>query len=312
MIKISAIVCTFKRPDYLRHAVLSLCNQTLAQAEYEIIVVDNAAEAEAERVVRELQDQGVNLRYVTEKSVGLSRARNKGLSESRGKYVAFLDDDARADERWLETLVKSFESNSPSPAAVGGRVWLDWDGKKPEWVPNEQLSVYTYVDHGDQAHALRDDEYLVGANLAFAKESLESLGGFDARLGRQGTLLMSGEETQILQTLQDRGFVVLYEPAAFVWHSVHPSRKKRGWLLKRMFWDGASQPLLDSSGATSSRRLIFRSVCSDLRQCIGWSVRAVSASIQGRNTTAWQSLLGLSQRAGRVRTQMRRLAWNHD
>jgi len=310
MIKISAIICTYKRPDYLGQALRSLCHQTLASGDYEIIVVDNAAEVEAEQVVKESQDGQVNLRYVTETSVGLSRARNKGLREARGRYVAYLDDDARADERWLESLVESFESNPPSPAAIGGRVWLDWNGKKPEWIPNEQLSVYTYVDHGDRAHALRDDEYLVGANLAFDKAALESTGGFDASLGRQGTLLLSGEEAQILRELRDRGFQILYEPAAVVWHSVHPSRQKRGWLVRRMFWDGASQPLLNCVEGERSRRLVLRSICSDLRQCAGWSLAALGASIRGRKTTAWHSLLGLSQRAGRVRTQLRMLALN--
>ncbi len=42
MIKISAIICTFKRPDYLRHALRSLCEQSLPREQYEIIVVDNA------------------------------------------------------------------------------------------------------------------------------------------------------------------------------------------------------------------------------------------------------------------------------
>jgi GT2 family glycosyltransferase len=311
MIKISAVICTFKRPDYLRHAVRSLCDQTLDPADYEIIVVDNAAQIDAEQVVKELQREHLNLRYVTESAVGLSRARNKGLSEARGQYIAYLDDDARADERWLESLLSAFEKNIPAPAAIGGRVWLDWEGKKPEWIPTEQLPVYTYVDHGDEGHALRDDEYLVGANLAFDRKALTAAGGFDSRLGRQGTVLLSGEEAQVLQILRDSGGAILYEPAAVVWHSVHPSRKKPGWLMKRMFWDGASQPLLD--GRTGqSRRIIFHHACSDLKQCAGWSIRVLSASLRGRKAIAWRSVLGLSQRAGRMRTHFRLLAWNHD
>lgn len=304
MIKISAIVCTFRRPDYLREAVQSLCRQTLEPADYEVLIVDNAVQLEAEKVVAEFQDGSINLRYVTEAAVGLSRARNKGIQEARGRYIAYLDDDARADESWLEALVKTFETHRPVPAAIGGRVWLDWQGNKPAWVPNEQLPIYTYVDHGDEPHRLRDDEYLVGANLAFAKDALEATGGFNADLGRQGNVLLSGEEAQILQKLRDQGLEILYQPEAFVWHSVHPSRKRPGWLLRRMFWDGASQPLLDGSGS-HSRRKMLRGVGSDLRQCAGWSVRAMSAWAGGRKAAAWQAVLGLSQRAGRVRTQMR-------
>lgn len=307
MIKISAIVCTFKRPDYLRHALQSLCKQTLDRAEYEIIIVDNAVQSEAELAVAEFQDGQINLRYVTESSIGLSRARNTGLEAARGRYVAYLDDDARADERWLEVLVKTFETYPATPAAIGGRVWLDWQGKKPAWVPNEQLSIYTYVDHGDEAHGLRDNEYLVGANLAFEKKALQASGGFNAQLGRQGKVLLSGEEAQVLQEFRNRGLGILYQPEAVVLHSVHPSRKKPGWLVRRMFWDGASQPLLDRS-AGRSRRKILRGVGSDLRQCAGASVRVVSAWAGGSKALAWQSVLGLAQRAGRVRTQLRLIA----
>jgi glycosyltransferase involved in cell wall biosynthesis len=312
MIKISAIICTFKRPDYLRHALDSLCHQTLRRDEYEIIVVDNAVQQEVEQIVRDFQDDTINLRYLTESAIGLSRARNKGLGKARGRYVAYLDDDARADERWLESLVHGFEENSLRPAAIGGRVWLDWQGDKPAWVPDEQLSVYTYVDHGNEAHALHDQEYLVGANIAFDREALTDAGGFDARLGRQGEVLLSAEEAQVLEALRGNGLVILYEPAAVVWHSVHPSRRKPSWLLRRMFWDGASQPLVDRTASERTRRAILRGVISDLRQCAGWSVRAASASLRGRKTIAWQSLLGLSQRAGRVRTQVRLLALNND
>lgn len=310
MIKISAIVCTYKRADYLRHALRSLCHQSLPCDQYEIMVIDNAVDAETETLVTEFQDGRVNLRYMTEKEVGLSRARNKGLKEACGRYVAYMDDDARADEYWLEALVHAFEHTSSAPAAIGGRVWLDWQGQKPSWVPDDQLSLFTYVDHGEEGHELRRKEYLVGANIAFDREPLNSIGGFDTNLGRQGSVLLSGEEARVLRQLIERGLEIYYEPGAVVWHSVHPSRKRPSWLLKRMFWDGASQPLLDRSEETRSRWIIVRSVLSDLRQCLRWSASALAATIRGKRGSAFESLLSLFQRAGRVRTQLRMLAAN--
>src|ERR1700681_3480341 len=159
MIRISAIICTFKRPEYLRHALGSLCEQSLPGEEYEVIVVDNAVEPAAEQVVREFDDGRINLRYVTEEKVGLSLARNTGLMAATAPHVAYMDDDARADSHWLEALLGAFEQTSPAPAAVGGRVWLDWEGEKPTWVPERHLSLYTYVDHGDGAHSLENGEY---------------------------------------------------------------------------------------------------------------------------------------------------------
>ena len=304
MILISAIICTYKRAAYLRTALSSLCEQTLSRANYEIIVVDNAGEVQVQEIVDQFRSEGLNLRYLVEPRVGLSRARNRGLAEARGEFVAYLDDDARADSRWLEALVDSFQKTDA--AAIGGRVWLDWDDDKPVWVPDEQLSLFTFVDHGDESHALRDGEYLVGANIAFQREALMAAGGFDAGLGRQGRVLLSGEEAKVLRVLKDRGEIAYYEPAAVVWHSVHPSRKRPSWLLRRMFWDGASQPLVVDE--RRSRRALLRLTMFDVRQCLHSLLSALGATIRGRKHAAWKSLLGLSQRAGRVRTELRMLA----
>jgi glycosyltransferase involved in cell wall biosynthesis len=312
VIKISAIICTYKRPDYLRHALRSLCEQSLLREQYEIVVVDNAVEAETQRIVNEFDDGRVTLRYVTESRVGLSRARNTGLKAAAGRYVAYIDDDARADAHWLEALVAAFEQTSAAPSAVGGRVWLDWQGEKPGWVPEEHLSLYTYVDHGSGAHLLENGEYLVGANLAFEKDALLSAGGFDPNLGRQGAVLLSGEEAAILAQLRQMGRGVFYEPAAVVWHSVDQSRRRPSWLLRRLFWDGASQPLIDFPARGRSRRATSLHAYRDLRQCGRWSWAILVAVLKGRKDSAWNSLLGLSQRAGRLRTEVRLLAWNSD
>jgi GT2 family glycosyltransferase len=312
VIKISAIICTFKRPDYLRHALRSLCEQSLPGDQYEVIVVDNAVEAEAEQVVKEFDDGRINLRYVTEGRVGLSRARNTGLMAAAAPYVAYMDDDARADSQWLEALLDAFEQTSPAPAAVGGRVWLDWQGEKPSWVPERHLSLYTYVDHGAGAHSLENGEYLVGANLAFEKDTLRSIGGFDPNLGRQGLVLLSGEEAAILARFRQMRKGVYYEPAAVVWHSVDQTRRRPSWLLRRLFWDGASQPLIDAPAHGRSRRSTSLNAYGDLRQCVRWSWEILSAVLKGRKESAWDSLLGLSQRAGRLRTQIRLLAGNND
>jgi glycosyltransferase involved in cell wall biosynthesis len=312
MTKISAIVCTFMRPQYLRHALRSLCDQTLSRAEYEIIVVDNAVDAETRQVVSEFENGRVNLCYIPEERVGLSRARNTGINAAVGRYVAFIDDDARADSRWLEALLATFEQTTPRPAAVGGRVWLDWQGERPSWVPERHLSLYTYVDYGDQSGSLEKDQYLVGANVAFERSELLALGGFDENQGRQGAVLLSGEEAAILAQLRDKQLSIYYEPAAVVWHSVDQSRKRPAWLLRRLFWDGASQPLIDQTSTGFSRRSTSLSAFRDLRQCAHWAGSVCVAVLRGSKSSAWESLLGLSQRAGRLRTEVRLLAWSND
>jgi glycosyltransferase involved in cell wall biosynthesis len=304
MIRISAVICTYKRADYLRAALRSLCHQTLSRDQYEVIVIDNAGEREVAQLVEEFKSDHVELRYFVEPRLGLSHARNCGLKLARGRIIAYLDDDARADVDWLEQLTRTFDQTGA--AAVGGRVWLDWQGDKPAWVGDEQLSLFTFVDHGDESHVLRDGEYLVGANIAFTVDRLNEVGGFDANLGRQGSALLSGEEAKVLREINERGGTIYYEPAALVWHAVQPARKRPSWLLRRVFWDGASQPLLMAERPT--RRALLRALMFDLRQCLRSSAVALGATVRGRKENAWKSLLGICQRAGRVRTHLRMFA----
>jgi glycosyltransferase involved in cell wall biosynthesis len=308
MIRISAIICTFKRPAYLAVALQSLLEQTLARDDYEIVVVDNAVQLETQQVVKSHETGGVNLRYVPEPRVGLSIARNTGLLVAAAPYVAFLDDDARAETQWLQASVSAFEQTVPSPAAVGGPVSLDWHGERPAWVPEQHLPLFTCVDHGATARALDKDEYLVGANLAFDKDELLALGGFDSNLGRQGAVLLSGEESAILAQLREKQLIVYYEPAAHVWHSVDDTRKRRSWLVRRLFWDGASQPLIDLGSQEISRRFTFANACTDVRECARWIGRALVSLVTGKQNHAWESFLGFAQRAGRLRTQLHLLA----
>ena len=148
----------------------------------------------------------------------------------------------------------------------------------------------------------------MGANLAFDKERLLSLGGFDANLGRQGTVLLSGEEAAILAQLREQRLGIFYQATAAVAHTVDKSRRRPGWLLKRLFWDGASQALIDRSGSDGSRSSTSLSAYRDLRQCARWTLGVLAAVLRGRKGPAWESLLGLSQRAGRLRTEVRLLA----
>jgi glycosyltransferase involved in cell wall biosynthesis len=302
--RISAVICTHNRANYLEKALASLAAQSLPPDEFEVLVVDNASTDATAEVARRFSDRLPNLRYLREDRLGLSWARNAGAAAGRTPYLAYLDDDARAAPDWLDRLLQTFERVDPTPACIGGRVWLDWDGAVPAWLPPRYYSVYTHVDHGDEDRPLGDREYLVGANLAFRRDVLLALGGFDTNLGRKGSMLLSGEESEVVGKLRARRLPVYYAASAAVWHAVPPARRRRRWLWLRMFWDGASQPLIDS-GTEQPRTHYLRQAHYDLRRIARFALDGILAGLNGEREQRLESMLALVQRAGRLRTHLR-------
>ena len=301
--RITAIVCTHNRAGYLRRALESLAAQTLSPRDYEILVVDNASTDETPQIVHGLSEEIANLRYIREEHLGLSRARNTGAAAASTPYIAYMDDDARAEPNWLHTLLTSFKGLVPAPACVGGRVLLDWGGDPPRWLPRRYWSVYTYVDHPGGNHWLGEQEYLAGANMAFRRDDLLSLGGFPVNLGRRGSCLLSGEEAAVIQTLREKRLGVFYTADAVVLHAVPQTRLRRSWLRNRMFWDGASQPLLDWSCHQPRRGFVLHAY-RDLRRIGSFAFQCLEAFLRGDRERRFDTALSVIQQAGRLRTHI--------
>jgi glycosyltransferase involved in cell wall biosynthesis len=136
-----------------------------------------------------------NLRYVYDPVPGLSRARNLGWQEARGRSVAYLDDDAVASPKWLERILFRFETLQPRPAGVGGRILPIWEAEKPAWL-GEELEPYLGIVDWPACPMILDEDrfYLAGANVGYERGALRASGGFPTDLGRKGPLLLSNEE----------------------------------------------------------------------------------------------------------------------
>ena len=94
---ISVVIPTFNRRNLLKRAIHSVINQTIAPSE--IIVIDNGSTDQTYQMVSSLFP---NINYFTEKKRGVSAARNKGIIESKSKWIAFLDSDDTWEPKKLE------------------------------------------------------------------------------------------------------------------------------------------------------------------------------------------------------------------
>jgi len=237
--EISTIICTHNRDNLLSRAIESLIHQTMDKSRYEIIVVDNAS-TDRTRQVCESYAGIDNFRYIYEGKAGLSIARNLGLAEAKGRYVAFLDDDAVASGEWLERIVNTFETAIPEPASVGGNILPIWEVPIPEWFPDNRKSFLGLLDYGEKTITLKYPRVLFGTNMAFLKDTLLGAGGFRTDLGREKKYLLSGEEVDVFRTFQEIKLPVLYHPDITVSHLIPKERLTKKWLYRRLYWQGRS------------------------------------------------------------------------
>ena len=261
-IQVSAVICTFNRANYLRKAIQSLIKQTLSKSLFEIIIVDNNSTDNTEELVKKEFNNVPNIHYFLEPIIGLSQARNTGFKNAKGAYIAYLDDDAIASPGWLETILKTFETVIPKPGCVGGKVEPIWEKPRPPWLSDKLLQPLSIVDWSEKPIVLKDNQYAVGANMAFPKEIIAQIGGFETRLGRKGKVMLSNEEIYVRDQLNCLGFAIYYHPQASVKHLVATSRLKKKWFINRAYWQGVSQAL----------QLDLQEVLSrDMKKELAWS-----------------------------------------
>ncbi len=208
----------------------SLACQSLGRERYEVVVVDNGSEADSAERLRKLCDR-YGFRWEVEAELGLSKARNRAIAISKGRYIFFIDDDAVASAHLLETILDCFDKSGCD--VVGGPAHGLWAETPPRWLGPRYWRMLSLVSYGPAARALEYPDIPIGCNIAFKKSVFDEFGLFRSDLGRRGRSLIGHEERELLQRVMGSGRVVMYEPRAYVFHSVTKHRMKVAYLQER-------------------------------------------------------------------------------
>lgn len=107
MIRVSVIITTYNRDRILGIAIQSAVSQTVK--DIEIIIIDDGSTDNTKNVVRQFCDD--RIKYFYQQNAGQASALNKGLLESGGQYVAFLDDDDVWPDDYLEKMTEALDTN---------------------------------------------------------------------------------------------------------------------------------------------------------------------------------------------------------
>lgn len=239
-IDISIIVSTYGTNDgvdRLNKTLSALRDQKNEESIiYEVVIIDNGCSLNDDKLFDEYSDIK-NLVIIKEPKVGLSNARNTGILNARGNILAFTDDDIVPSEKWLSSLYKSHCSSSA--LCIGGPVILQNTNQSfPKWFSDYFLRFLLPPKFPKKFGVVSQPFYLIGANMSFKKATFQKYGLFDTSLGRKGSCLLSGEDTEFILRLDKDD--VYCDPEAKVFTRIKLSRLTKAFFLKRIFWQAVS------------------------------------------------------------------------
>src|SRR5712691_3174784 len=219
--RVSVVVCTYNGGRTLEQCLRSLLN--LDYPDFEIIVVDDGSTDDTAEILPRFSE----IRTIRQTNRGLSAARNVGLHAASGSIIAYTDSDCFVDRDWLTLLVQQLECSGAS--AVGGPNLTPDDG----W-----LAGCVAASPGQPTHVLENDqvaEHIPGCNMAFQRDVLLEIHGFDYQFKR------AGDDVDICWRLQHAGHWITFAPGAFVWH--HRRQSPRAYLRQQAGY-GEAEALL--------------------------------------------------------------------
>ena len=196
---ITVVCCSFNGARTVRDT-LEGCRR-LAYPRFEVILVNDGSTDATPHIAAEYD----GVRVISTENRGLSAARNTGWQEAGGEIVAYIDDDAYPDPHWLHYIAWRFMHGD----------WVGVGG--PNIAPPDDGSIADCVANapGGPVQVLLSDteaEHIPGCNMAFRRDALAAIDGFDVRYRS------AGDDVDLCWRLQQRGGRIGFHAGAMDWH----------------------------------------------------------------------------------------------
>lgn len=221
---ISVVVCTCNRAEMLRDALLTLgAQQTENRFRYEILVVDNASTDHTQQVIHQASAScGGLVRGAREPRPGRVYARNRGIGEARGQWIANFDDDQLAEPDWLLELFDL--AHRRSVRSVGGVVRLRLPDDCTRQLSPVCRRLLGESNGWDIEQPYSRKEGPGSGNQLLHRSVFDEVGHYDEVYGRRG------EDTDFYRRLRAARIESWYSPRAVVWHVTPAQRLEEAYL----------------------------------------------------------------------------------
>lgn len=216
--QVSVIIPTYNTATELIKCVEALQEQNFSKEKYEIIVVDDGSTDSTASI---LKDYPVH--YYYQKNRGPASARNKGVEMSKGSIILFTDSDCIPAENWISEMVSSLQA--PEIVGVKG---VYRTAQRKLWARFAQVEFY------ERYRLLLKNDYIDMIDTysaGYKKDTFLSINGFDTSFTSA-----NHEDTDLSYKMSLKGYKMVFNPKAVVWHSGHPDTLTKYMRLK--FWRG--------------------------------------------------------------------------
>ena len=222
---VTVIVPVYNQEKYIAQCINSLLNQDYPPEKLEIIVVDNNSEDNTSQILKVYREKGVKI--LEESKRGPAATRNKGIKESKGEIIAFIDADCEASPSWLKCLIEGLRENKAD--AVAGI--SSFCGKKG-YVAKvlEKRGFDSLMRNFSESHKWIG--WAPTRNFAVKKEILKRLGGFCEEFTHP-----ADEDIDLCLRMQKNGYRIRFVSEAKVFHhrADYLTLRKS---IKKCFWEG--------------------------------------------------------------------------
>ena len=177
MPKVSVVIPAYNAARFIRQTLDSAAAQTFR--DFEIIVVDDGSQDETAQIVESF---GERVRLIRQPNGGVSKARNVGMEQARGEYIAFLDADDLWEKSKLEQQVALLDENEQIGLCYAAIERVDENLRS-----FEQKMAVTSADHCRTL--LLSGCYITCSTVMMRKRLFEQIGGFDTNYGNYAVLI---------------------------------------------------------------------------------------------------------------------------
>jgi glycosyltransferase involved in cell wall biosynthesis len=233
--KFSIIIPTYNREALLNELLQSLIVQKFNSEDFEIIVVDNNSVNNVSKSIADFVAKypQFDIKYFNEEKQGVQYAWNRGIAESKGRLLIFVDDDVTFHTAYFETLENDFSDNLDNISG-GGKIAPVFEHQKPAWISKYVMPYFIEINLGEKSTFPKKHNPFA-SNMLVSKKIIDKVGAFDTEKFNDKSVIIPGTfERDLFARIRKAGLPVYYFHDLLVWHFI-PEEKIEKKYVKQHF-----------------------------------------------------------------------------